>query len=183
HGARRRRRPVRGGEPLLRVGQRALADRVDLREPARAAESGRRRRLRHAARPGNRITLALVSLPSVSGPHRRVRPRGSLRPRGRPRRPGRSRLPSVLRRGDLRSGSRSADPRIRWGPVRFSQLCQLYSSLKATADRAPPFPPSSLQAVRERLMTWFELNARPLPWRETRDPYAILVSEVMLQQN
>jgi A/G-specific adenine glycosylase len=36
--------------------------------------------------------------------------------------------------------------------------------------------------VRERLLTWFRENARPLPWRETRDPYAILVSEVMLQQ-
>ncbi len=31
-------------------------------------------------------------------------------------------------------------------------------------------------------MQWFSQNERPLPWRETRDPYAILVSEVMLQQ-
>ncbi len=31
-------------------------------------------------------------------------------------------------------------------------------------------------------MSWFEENARDLPWRRTRDPYAILVSEVMLQQ-
>lgn len=31
-------------------------------------------------------------------------------------------------------------------------------------------------------MAWFEENRRPLPWRETTDPYAILVSEVMLQQ-
>src|SRR5437868_4496192 len=36
--------------------------------------------------------------------------------------------------------------------------------------------------MRERLMAWYRTNARPLPWRETRDPYAILVSEVMLQQ-
>ena len=36
--------------------------------------------------------------------------------------------------------------------------------------------------MRERLLAWFQENARPLPWRETRDPYAILVSEVMLQQ-
>jgi len=32
------------------------------------------------------------------------------------------------------------------------------------------------------LLTWFGQNGRDLPWRRTRDPYAILVSEVMLQQ-
>jgi A/G-specific adenine glycosylase len=32
------------------------------------------------------------------------------------------------------------------------------------------------------LLAWFRENARDLPWRRTRDPYAILVSEVMLQQ-
>jgi A/G-specific adenine glycosylase len=31
-------------------------------------------------------------------------------------------------------------------------------------------------------MAWFDENGRDLPWRNTRDPYAILVSEVMLQQ-
>jgi A/G-specific adenine glycosylase len=33
-----------------------------------------------------------------------------------------------------------------------------------------------------RLLEWFDVHARALPWRETRDPYGILVSEVMLQQ-
>jgi A/G-specific adenine glycosylase len=32
------------------------------------------------------------------------------------------------------------------------------------------------------LLAWFEENGRDLPWRRTRDPYAILISEVMLQQ-
>ena len=32
------------------------------------------------------------------------------------------------------------------------------------------------------LLEWFRLHGRDLPWRKTRDPYAILVSEVMLQQ-
>jgi A/G-specific adenine glycosylase len=36
--------------------------------------------------------------------------------------------------------------------------------------------------VDELLLAWFRENGRSLPWRETRDPYAILVSEVMLQQ-
>jgi A/G-specific adenine glycosylase len=39
-----------------------------------------------------------------------------------------------------------------------------------------------LAAVREQLLAWYQENRRPLPWRRTRDPYAILVSEVMLQQ-
>jgi A/G-specific adenine glycosylase len=36
--------------------------------------------------------------------------------------------------------------------------------------------------VRRRLLEWFAEHGRDLPWRRTRDPYAILVSEVMLQQ-
>jgi A/G-specific adenine glycosylase len=32
------------------------------------------------------------------------------------------------------------------------------------------------------LLSWYERVRRPLPWRDTRDPYALLVSEVMLQQ-
>jgi A/G-specific adenine glycosylase len=32
------------------------------------------------------------------------------------------------------------------------------------------------------LLAWYARVARPLPWRATRDPYALLVSEVMLQQ-
>src|ERR1700749_3330625 len=32
------------------------------------------------------------------------------------------------------------------------------------------------------LLRWFSENARDLPWRRTRDPYKILVSEIMLQQ-
>jgi A/G-specific adenine glycosylase len=32
------------------------------------------------------------------------------------------------------------------------------------------------------LLDWFAANARDLPWRRTRDPYAIWVSEIMLQQ-
>jgi A/G-specific adenine glycosylase len=36
--------------------------------------------------------------------------------------------------------------------------------------------------MEEPLLAWYRQNARDLPWRRTRDPYAILVSEVMLQQ-
>jgi A/G-specific adenine glycosylase len=36
--------------------------------------------------------------------------------------------------------------------------------------------------VRDALLAWYPEHGRDLPWRRTRDPYAILVSEVMLQQ-
>lgn len=38
---------------------------------------------------------------------------------------------------------------------------------------------SSLSA---RLLTWYRVHGRRLPWRDTQDPYRILVSEIMLQQ-
>ena len=34
----------------------------------------------------------------------------------------------------------------------------------------------------ELLLVWYDANKRDLPWRRTRDPYAVLVSEMMLQQ-
>ncbi len=37
-------------------------------------------------------------------------------------------------------------------------------------------------AIRQKLLDWYDEAARDLPWRQTRDPYAIWVSEVMLQQ-
>ena len=36
--------------------------------------------------------------------------------------------------------------------------------------------------MEARLLAWFDENGRDLPWRHTTDPYAVLVSEVMLQQ-
>ena len=42
--------------------------------------------------------------------------------------------------------------------------------------------PATIRALQQRLITWYSQHGRDLPWRRTRDPYAILVSEVMLQQ-
>jgi A/G-specific adenine glycosylase len=36
--------------------------------------------------------------------------------------------------------------------------------------------------MQDRLLAWFAEHRRDLPWRRTRDPYCVLVSEVMLQQ-
>lgn len=39
-----------------------------------------------------------------------------------------------------------------------------------------------MQRLRQSLQRWYREHGRDLPWRRTRDPYAIWVSEVMLQQ-
>lgn len=41
---------------------------------------------------------------------------------------------------------------------------------------------SALARVRSSLLAWYAADHRDFPWRRTSDPYAILVSEVMLQQ-
>src|SRR5438067_5293607 len=43
-------------------------------------------------------------------------------------------------------------------------------------------PTRYVRAVEELLLAWLAEHGRDLPWRRTRDPYAILVSEVMSQQ-
>lgn len=43
-------------------------------------------------------------------------------------------------------------------------------------------PPRSVAALRRRLLTWFDAERRPLPWRDVDDPYKVWISEIMLQQ-
>jgi A/G-specific adenine glycosylase len=40
----------------------------------------------------------------------------------------------------------------------------------------------TVDRLRARILDWYAVNRRDLPWRRTVDPYAILVSEIMLQQ-
>ncbi|MEO5740063.1 MAG: A/G-specific adenine glycosylase [Vicinamibacterales bacterium] len=53
--------------------------------------------------------------------------------------------------------------------------------LGGRTPRALPAAPSR-RSFRRRLLDWYDRNGRTLPWRETSDPYHILVSEIMLQQ-
>ena len=51
------------------------------------------------------------------------------------------------------------------------------------ADKTPPILNArARRRMRNFLRVWYETAARDLPWRRTRDPYAIAVSEFMLQQ-
>jgi A/G-specific adenine glycosylase len=47
---------------------------------------------------------------------------------------------------------------------------------------APPVDPAHLDEVRRRLLDWFAVAGRRLPWRATRDPYRVLVAEMLAQQ-
>lgn len=49
-------------------------------------------------------------------------------------------------------------------------------------DDAPILRGARLPSLRRALLRWYDRNKRDLPWRRTRDPYAIFVSEMMLQQ-
>jgi len=42
--------------------------------------------------------------------------------------------------------------------------------------------PRVVRAFQRRLLAWYARHGRDLPWRRTRDPYRVLVSEIMLQQ-
>ena len=70
---------------------------------------------------------------------------------------------------------------------------RLWPAAGSDAPRAPvPYPVAALaellptpdvqRALRDRLVAWYRGHRRDLPWRRTRDPYAIWVSELMLQQ-
>jgi A/G-specific adenine glycosylase len=46
----------------------------------------------------------------------------------------------------------------------------------------PQSTPKRAASFKRKLLAWYRMAARDLPWRHTRDPYRILVSEFMLQQ-
>ncbi|HEY7617638.1 MAG TPA: A/G-specific adenine glycosylase [Terriglobales bacterium] len=49
-------------------------------------------------------------------------------------------------------------------------------------QRSHRFYPGNPDLFRERLLSWYGRNRRDLPWRRTRDPYRVWLSEIMLQQ-
>jgi A/G-specific adenine glycosylase len=76
----------------------------------------------------------------------------------------------LLLRFDSRKSFASPLRRANHGPVRNTDKLA-----SMTAER-------EIRILVPRLLDWFSESARDLPWRRTRDPYAIWVSEIMLQQ-
>lgn len=56
------------------------------------------------------------------------------------------------------------------------------AALTALLHTSGSLGPENVADFRAMILDHYHLNSRPMPWRETHDPYAILVSEVMLQQ-
>src|SRR4051812_38396890 len=84
----------------------------------------------------------------------------------------------------------TADTKRRWEitvlPVGFGWVSWwVYNPcMKVTASEASTTGPdlTALPQIQQTLLDWYAHAGRDLPWRRTRDPYAILVSELMLQQ-
>src|ERR1700752_3889860 len=54
---------------------------------------------------------------------------------------------------------------------------------KSTDKQVTPFySAAQRQKIRRRLLAWYAAHKRDLPWRRSRDPYRIWISEIMLQQ-
>jgi A/G-specific adenine glycosylase len=58
----------------------------------------------------------------------------------------------------------------------------MLASVPASAPAVDQPDPAAVRGVNEALVGWYRREGRDLPWRRTHDPYAILISEVMLQQ-
>ena len=105
---------------------------------------------------------------------RRARPRpgrrSARRPRRRRRRADRPSTPACCRTATSRPCRRS------W--CRSARV-KLYGRAMPTSSAADSGRPP---AVPPRLLAWYRAHGRDLPWRQTSDPYHILVSEMMLQQ-
>jgi A/G-specific adenine glycosylase len=55
-------------------------------------------------------------------------------------------------------------------------------SRRAESESAARITPRLRSALRRKLLAWYRAHRRDLPWRRTRDPYEIWISEAMLQQ-
>jgi A/G-specific adenine glycosylase len=69
---------------------------------------------------------------------------------------------------------------IRWANTKGKDAAMAKHHSRQTDQ---PLPDAKwARSFGRRLVGWFSQNARDLPWRRTRDPYAVWISEVMLQQ-
>ncbi len=134
--------------------------------------SPRSRPAKRAATPVVQTQLGMLDLGAAT-PNGPVTEQDSVRPRrGRPpRTPG----ATLDKSSDLVDAAPPMEPpRAKRGrPPRT-----------AVSSRVPTVTPSAahLASVRGPLLDWYDRNKRDLPWRRTKDPYAIWLSEVMLQQ-
>ena len=67
--------------------------------------------------------------------------------------------------------------------VCFSPISRNHEAILTQSTSLTPFvPPAWMNQVHALILDWYARVGRDLPWRRTRDPYAIMISEIMLQQ-
>lgn len=67
--------------------------------------------------------------------------------------------------------------------VCFSPISRNHEVILTQSTPSAPFvPPAWIRQVHGLILDWYSRVGRDLPWRHTRDPYAIMISEIMLQQ-
>jgi len=81
----------------------------------------------------------------------------------------------------VRPTARAAKKPVAPLPAKKRQASRGATRIAAGLARSEGLAPQE-QALRAELLTWFDRHQRPLPWRRSRDPYGIWLSEVMLQQ-
>src|SRR5256885_4006493 len=84
-------------------------------------------------------------------------------------------------RSAARQASRSCGQSVRWIQNAAPNFIALSHDLRGYRREMPALP-SLPPALRDAVLGWFDANGRIFAIREARDPYAILVSEVMAQQ-
>ena len=94
---------------------------------------------------------------------------------------GRDGAPLRARAGIFACGERSGESRLR-GRARSARRLTGIVRRGTALDAAVTSGAAARREFSRRLRRWYTRNARDLPWRRTRDPYEVLVSELMLQQ-
>src|SRR3972149_3067683 len=107
---------------------------------------------------------------------------GPPRPEGPPRRDaGRPREAGGHLR-PLRAASRLTLNKVNLTARPYTPRRPRSPEIKYSAGHRAAVKDLSVPEVRGRLLQWFDDHRRDLPWRRTRDPYRILVAEVLLQR-
>jgi len=73
-------------------------------------------------------------------------------------------------------------PSTRVWATEFPLMRAEFETTSESAGQSVELPKARAHELRVQLCAWFAAHRRELPWRHTRDPYAIWVSEAMLQQ-
>jgi A/G-specific adenine glycosylase len=111
------------------------------------------------------------------------RAKSNRKPEGRAASKGPQGPPRAKSNGKPEGRAASAGPT---GPQRAKSNGKPEGRAASKGPQGPPRAKSNnlpdVRGLRRRLLDWYRSNRRDLPWRRTRDPYAIWISESMLQQ-